>query len=200
MRRIPVLAGAAAAFLLGTTTPAHSQSLGDRLKRRAKEAAERKVEQRVDQRAGEATDAALDKGENTVKCAATDKKCIDNAKKAGKQVVTDDNAGATGAANVAPTSGGGAAKAKSVNTGKDFTPGTRVLFATDFKNDEIGDFPRRLELKAGNMEVADVGGTRYLRITSSQAKVDIPLLEVLPDMFTMEFDLLPVSGYEQYMY
>jgi OmpA-OmpF porin, OOP family len=201
MRRIPILAGVAAAFLLGTATAAHSQSLGDRLKRRAKEAAERTVEQRVDKNTTEATNAALDKGENTVKCAATDKKCIDNAKKAGKQVVTDDNAGATGAANAAPTSGGGAVKAKaSVNTGKDFTPGTRVLFATDFKSDEIGDFPRRLELKSGNMEVADVGGTRYLRITSAGAKVDIPLPEVLPEMFTMEFDLLPVGGYVQYMY
>src|SRR5215208_1778485 len=199
MRRIPVLAGVAAAFLLGTATAAQSQSLGDRLKRRAKEAAERTVEQRVDQKSTEATNAALDKGENTVKCAATDKKCIDNAKKAGKQVVTDDNAGATGAANVAPTSGGAKGK-RSVNTGKDFTPGTRVLFATDFSKDEIGDFPRRLELKSGNMEVADVGGTRYLRITSSAAKVDIPLPEVLPEMFTMEFDLLPVGGYNQYMY
>jgi len=200
MRRTSILAGVVAALLLGTANAAHAQSLGDRLKRRAKEAAERTVEQRVDKNTTEATNAALDKGENTVKCAATDKKCIDNAKKAGKQVVTDDNAGATSAASAAPTSGGGAAKAKSVNTGKDFTPGTRVLFATDFKSDEIGDFPRRLELKSGNMEVADIGGTRYLRVTSANAKVDIPLPEVLPDMFTMEFDLLPVGGYNQYMY
>ena len=201
MRRIPVLAGVAAAFLLGTATAAQSQSLGDRLKRRAKEAAERTVEQRVDQKTTEATNAALDKGENTVKCAATDKKCIDNAKKAGKQVVTDDNAGTTPAANAEPTSGGGAAKGEpTVNTGKDFTPGTRVLFATDFSKEELGEFPRRLELVSGNMEVADVGGKRYLRVTSANAKVDIPLPEVLPEKFTMEFDFKMAGGYNEYMY
>jgi outer membrane protein OmpA-like peptidoglycan-associated protein len=86
-----------------------------------------------------------------------------------------------------------------VNSGADFTPGTRELFATDFKRDELGDFPRRFELRGGNMEVADVGGTRYLRSVSFGG-FEIPLAETLPEQFTMEFDLKPVSGWAQYVY
>jgi len=202
MRRTAIFAGFLTALALGATQTVHAQSFGDRLKKRAEEAAKRRVEQRIDQRAGEATDAALDKAEGTVRCAASDTRCIEKAKSEGKQVETI--AGGSGAA----AGGGGAADAVSdgpapaprVNLGKDFTPGTRVLFATDFTQDEIGDFPRRLELGSGNMEVAEVGGTRYLRVTSYDAKLDIPLPETLPEMFTMEFDLQPVGGYNQYLY
>ena len=204
MRRIWILSGVLGSLALGATQAAHAQGFGDRLKRAAQEAAKRKAEQRVEQRAGEATDAALNKAEGTVKCAASDDKCIEQAKKEGKQVDTSGGGAAAGGASAAAAGGedeaaGGKAAGKA-NVGKDFTPGTRVLFATDFKQDEIGDFPRKLELKSGNMEVADIGGTRYLRVTSSDSKVDIPLPETLPEMFTMEFDLLPVGGYVQYMY
>jgi outer membrane protein OmpA-like peptidoglycan-associated protein len=89
--------------------------------------------------------------------------------------------------------------APKVNSGADFTPGTRELFATDFTRDELGDFPRRFELRGGNMEVADVGGTRYLRSVSFGG-FEIPLAETLPEQFTMEFDLKPVSGWAQYVY
>lgn len=176
-----------------------AQSFGDRLKKRAKEAAERTVERRVDQKSTEATDAALDKTENAVKCAATDKKCIDKAKKEGKKVVTTDAPAADEAeagdeATPAPKRGAGA-----VNAGKDFTPGTRQLYQTSFARDEIGDFPRQFELKRGNFEVADIGGTRYLRGTS-YGEFEIPLKETLPEQFTMEFEMKGVSGWEQQIY
>lgn len=101
---------------------------------------------------------------------------------------------------VANTSGGsGATAAPKVNSGADFTPGTRVIFGTDFTRDELGDFPRKFELTSGNMEVADIGGTRYLRAISF-GEFHIPLPEVLPEQFTLEFDLLPVSGWGQYIY
>lgn len=101
----------------------------------------------------------------------------------------------------AANAGGGDAPAgpAKVNSGADFTPGTRVLFATDFGRDEIGDFPRRFELKSGNMEVAEVGGKRFLRGVS-YGEFDIPLPEVLPEQYTLEFDLKPVSGWGQYLY
>jgi outer membrane protein OmpA-like peptidoglycan-associated protein len=204
MRRIWILSGVLGSLALGATQAANAQGFGDRLKRAAQEAAKRKAEQRVEQRAGEAADAAMNKAEGTVKCAASDEKCIETAKKEGKQVDTSGGASAAaggGAAGgeVESEAAGGKAPAKA-NVGKDFTPGTRVLFATDFKQDEIGDFPRKLELKSGNMEVADVGGTRYLRVTSNGSKVEIPLPETLPEMFTMEFDLKTVGGYRQYIY
>lgn len=193
---------AALALLAVTLLPAGlgAQSFGDRLKKRAKEAAERTVERRVDQKSTEATDAALDKTENAVKCAATDKKCIEKAKKDGKKVVTTDapaagdDAGSSDAATPAAKRGKGA-----VNTGKDFTPGTRVLYQTDFTRDEIGDFPRQFELRSGNFEVASIGGTRFLRGTS-YGSFEIPLRETLPEQFTMEFEMQAVSGWEQNIY
>jgi outer membrane protein OmpA-like peptidoglycan-associated protein len=87
----------------------------------------------------------------------------------------------------------------SANVGSDFTPGTRVLYATDFKRDELGDFPRAFELKSGNFEVAEVGGTRYLRATSFGV-FEIPLPEVLTEQFTIEFDFMGPSGWGQSLY
>src|SRR5688572_12981431 len=73
----------------------------------------------------------------------------------------------------------------------DFKPGERPLFVEDFTRDEVGNFPRRLELKDGNMEVAEWKGGRYLRVTSWPGKFSIPLPEQLPERFTMEFDTTP---------
>jgi OOP family OmpA-OmpF porin len=191
------VAALAALSLLPATGDA--QGLGDRLKTRAKEAAERTVERRVDKTSTEATDAALDKAENSVKCAATDKKCIDKAKREGKKVVTAEESepgGESGATTSAAPAKRGAGAA---NVGRDFTPGSRVLYATDFKRDELGDFPRAFELKGGNFEVADIDGVRYLRGTS-YGEFEIPLKETLPEMFTMEFEMKGVSGWEQNIY
>ena len=101
----------------------------------------------------------------------------------------------------APASDGAAdtAAAPTVNSGRDFTPGTRVLLATDFARDEIGDFPRAFRLRGGNTEVAEVGRARWLRATSF-GEFEIPLPETLPARFTMEFDLAAPSGWSQRVY
>ena len=91
------------------------------------------------------------------------------------------------------------AAAPSVNSGRDFTPGTRVLLATDFGRDEIGDFPRAFRLRSGNTEVAEIGRARWLRATSF-GEFEIPLPETLPQRFTMEFDFVGPSGWTQYLY
>jgi outer membrane protein OmpA-like peptidoglycan-associated protein len=70
----------------------------------------------------------------------------------------------------------------------DFVPGTRVLFADDFARDDVGDFPRHLEFKDGNAEVATLGGARWLR-TAQTATFAIPLPETLPSRFTFEAEL-----------
>ncbi|MDF1502554.1 OmpA family protein [Roseisolibacter sp. H3M3-2] len=166
---------AAAAALAGLTVlaaPAGAQSVWQKAKQRAKE----KLEQQIDKKTAETptpTGApAAPSGEGAPAKAA--------------------------AASAAEPEAAEAAPAK-VNSGADFTPGTRVLFATDFAKDELGDFPRKFELKGGNMEVAEVGSTRYLRSVSF-GSFEIPLPEVLPEQFTMEFDLKPVSGWGQYVY
>ena len=72
----------------------------------------------------------------------------------------------------------------------DFVPGERVLFAEDFTEDTVGDFPKRLELKRGNWEIIEWEGRRLLRNTGPRGSaVEIQLREDLPERFTIEFDV-----------
>lgn len=84
--------------------------------------------------------------------------------------------------------------------GDDFVPGDRVIFATDFSRDPLGGFPRKFDLKAGNLAVADVKGKRVLRMNSS-GEFSIVLPEVLPQRFTMEFEISgPDSWYQEVVF
>ena len=71
----------------------------------------------------------------------------------------------------------------------DFVPGNRVIFFEDYAEDQVGNFPRRLTFKLGNMEVAEVAGQRYVRATGHSI-FTIPLPEVLPAKFTIEIDII----------
>jgi OOP family OmpA-OmpF porin len=79
----------------------------------------------------------------------------------------------------------------------DFVPGTTVLFSDDFKSDNVGDFPKRLQFKEGNMEIAESGGARFLRLSSSTGSFNVVLPQKLPERFTLEFDFMPEPGYGQ---
>lgn len=70
----------------------------------------------------------------------------------------------------------------------DFVPGSQVIFFDDFAKDVVGNFPQRLEFVEGNMEVAEWKGERWLR-ASTDSRFAIPLPQVLPPKFTLEFDL-----------
>lgn len=176
---IALAAGLAMAALPGT---GDAQGLGERLKRRAEEAAKRKMEERTDKRAGQAADAALDKAE----CAASDKLCQEKA-------ATQQGAAAGG------TTGGSAGAASSGRPGEgawrnfDFVPGERVIFAEDFAGDNVGDFPTRLTFKSGNLEVVEWEGARFLSTNTFGSDFSVPLPEVLPERFTLEF-LYSASG------
>ena len=71
----------------------------------------------------------------------------------------------------------------------DFVPGDRVLFFTDYSEDEVGNFPQRLDFKSGSMELVELGGVRYIRATSTGV-FTISLPEVLPEKFTVEVDVI----------
>ena len=180
-----------------------AQGIFKRIKQAAKEQAKDKVVERGAERAGQATDKALDKTENVIVCLASDAACIRNAQDQGKQVsVTDERgdvvSGADSAAAIAAAqgdgTGAGAAPAAPSRPGEgawanyDFVPGERPIFVDDFSKDKVGNFPRRLEFRSGNMEIVEWQGQRWLR-SGGDDVFGITLPETLPERFTMEFDL-----------
>lgn len=210
----------AALLVLSLPAQVHAQSILDRLKQKT---ADKKAAV-TDSIADAATSAAVDKATGAVTCLVTDIKCIKKAFDSGKHVKladadgdsvsTADSAKAikkaggvpaslpaapatTPPADVsAPTSS--VAPSTSFGDGVlinyDFVPGDRVIFAEDFTRDQVGDFPKRLNLRQGNIEVADWQGQRFLRATST-GTVAIPLPERLPDRFTFEADFSVGSGW-----
>lgn len=171
---------------------AHAQILG-RLKRAAKDAASRELENQVDRIVTEA-----------IQCRLGDPACVKQAEDAGKPVVftddqgeliTDDQGNAIGDEETA------AATVEGPGTGVwanyDFVPGDRLLFAEDYANDNVGDFPKRLRFLNGNMEVVEAQGTPWLRATSNSAFA-VELDDTLPERFTLEFPVL-WSGMAQSM-
>lgn len=179
MKKFLAFAFVAAFSLSAFALSADAQGWKDRLKQ--------KVKQRVDQRADQATDKGLDKAEQSITCGVADKACADKARADGKQVKVvgqADDAAATAATADAP-----AAPGEGEWLNYDFKPGERVLFYDDFSADNVGDFPRRLELVDGNMEIAEWRGGRYLRSSSSRGEIVIPLPETLPERFTLEMDV-----------
>jgi len=202
---------ALATLLASAASAAGAQGLIDRAKQ--------KIQDRVNNAEDSLTDAALDKATGAITCAATNAQCIHKALGAGKTVkVVDkngkpvsaaDSAKAVNAAGGVPASTQNASAASSgsattppsapafddaVLVNYDFVPGDRVIFAEDFSKDNIGDFPKRLELRRGNFEVAKWQGQQYLR-TNSGGVVTIPLPEILPQRFTFEADYHGSNGW-----
>jgi OOP family OmpA-OmpF porin len=100
----------------------------------------------------------------------------------GSQTATA-GASATSTASTAPTS-------RKEWANYDFVPGARTIFFTDFTEDQVGNFPKRLTFKTGQMEVVELeGGQRALK-ASSPSELLIPLPEVLPEKFTVELDVI----------
>jgi outer membrane protein OmpA-like peptidoglycan-associated protein len=71
----------------------------------------------------------------------------------------------------------------------DFIPGQRTLFFTDFTDEIVGNFPRRLQFKSGSMEIVELDGQRALKATTASGFV-VPLAETLPEKFTLEIDVI----------
>lgn len=176
------------AFALALAAPPalDAQGMLGRVKKKAEETAKKKVEDRTEKKAGATSEAATDK----VECKVSDQACIDKAQAEGKEVVT------------ITESGGAAAVGADVNTMKpgqgawanyDFKPGAQILFFDDLTKDEIGDFPRRMEFSSGALEIVEWEGGRWLR-ANADSKFYIPLPDIRPERFTMEFDYYIPQG------
>ncbi len=184
--------------LLWLAAPLPAQSMADRLKAKAKQAGDK-----LGQRAEGKVDGAIDKGVDKLdECLFTDAACIKKAKADGKTVVLKDDQGnsvdAKGtplaeAPASTPAPGASAAPPSAAWANFDFVPGNKVLYADDFSKDRVGNFPQRLELVGGNLEIVDWQGARWVRATGDAARFDVPLPQVLPARFTVEFDMVIVE-------
>jgi OmpA-OmpF porin, OOP family len=151
----------AAAASLGVSRTADAQFGG--LKDRIKQKAAEKAAEKV----GKKVDEAMG-----------DKPAAEPAKPAAASSNTVSSTGST-----APTS-------RREWANYDFVPGARTIFFTDFTEDQVGNFPKRLTFKNGAMEVVELdGGQRALK-ASSYSILLIPLPEVLPQKFTVELDVI----------
>jgi OmpA-OmpF porin, OOP family len=153
-----------------------------------------RVKRRVEDNVGRRVERAVD-------CVMGDQACIDKAKAEGKPVKVDSSqapAAATGAAArpdttaaTGPRAGGNPSTA--VWTNYDFVPGTKTIFFEDFKNDDIGNFPRRYEFVDGNIELVTNRERPWVRFTST-GRMYVPLPAVLPERYTIEMDFWGTAG------
>jgi OOP family OmpA-OmpF porin len=201
LRSLP-LAGLAALLLLlaGTVSPAEAQ-FGKKLKNALKQTAADKAGQAADGEQTQAIDAATTGGgpDSTAGAAAAPAEGVTADEAPAADAVPPANAATTATAtSAAPTAPGGKADALKPGEGAwanyDFKPGDRALYVDDFTADEVGDFPKRMEFKAGALEIVEWQGTRYLR-ASQDSRFYVNLPEILPERFTMEFDYsIPTGG------
>lgn len=159
-----------AVCVLWVAAPASAQFGG--LKDKAKKTAEDKAKQKAEEEAQKATEES---GEAS-----------DQAEEAEQTGDESDESNAAPESSTPPNASGKPGEGAWVNY--DFVPGDRVIFFDDFANDVVGNFPQRLELLRGNMEVAEWKGRRWLR-TTTYSDFIVPVPEVLPPRFTLEFDL-----------
>jgi hypothetical protein len=113
--RVSSLAALLAACALSATTAQAQGGFLERAKKKAKEKLEQEIDKKTAETPASTATPAASSGEGAT------------AKPAVSKAAASDEA---------------EAPAPKVNSGADFTPGTRVIFATDFARDEIGDFPR----------------------------------------------------------
>jgi outer membrane protein OmpA-like peptidoglycan-associated protein len=131
-----------------------------------------------------------------VRCVFNDVRCVERARAEGKTPVMTDSSGnvmtddegrpLTDPAAAAAKAGAPQKPGSGAWVNYDFVPGDRVLFYSDYSGDNVGDFPRRFELLAGNWEVAEWQGQRYLRGTAN-GTIALRLPTTLPERFTVEF-------------
>jgi len=174
---------------LANAVPAQAQLL-KKLKKVAEDAAEEETMNQVDRlvRSG-------------VQCVFNDLECIRAAEEAGDPVVlTDADGEPVLDENGNPISDPNSAAEKlgeeppmrpgeGVWANYDFVPGDRVLFTDDFRDDDVGDFPIRLEWVRGNMEIVEWKGRRLLRATGANSQFAVLLPAGVPERFTIEFDI-----------
>jgi OmpA-OmpF porin, OOP family len=165
-----------------TVRPAEAQ-FGKRLKERLKQNAEDKAIEKSVEEQNEAIDGAASGGASADTARVTAAPTQPGSTAPAHAADTTATPAATASDSSSPSS-------KKAWANYDFVPGQRALYFSDFTDDQVGNFPQRLQFKNGQMEVVEFeGGQRALKASSSST-FTIPLPEVLPERFTLEFDVI----------
>jgi outer membrane protein OmpA-like peptidoglycan-associated protein len=188
----PRLAALVIAAAVAAPAPVQAQGFLKRVQKAAQQAAAdaatRKAEGTARSRAEQGVDAAADAAGRAVAGlvpgAAAAGPGADSAGRGRARVA----AGAPGATPDAARPAAPPRPGEGAWANYDFVPGARPLFADDFAGETVGNFPRRLEFRDGASEVVEWQGRRWLSSGNAGVFV-IPLPEVLPERFTLEFDL-----------
>ena len=172
LQPVLVVVLALAGALLATDARA---GLGDKLKKKVQDA-------------GKKTEETMDKAIGASEGAATG--------------AAESESGAEGAPSKGPgdaAAPGADAKVSAVSTKFDYVPGDSVIFADDFTQDELGEFPARWKLSSGTFEIAEMNGERWLRCTSNDSEIQMKLPEMpaLPEFWTLEFDFYAEEPMDQ---
>jgi outer membrane protein OmpA-like peptidoglycan-associated protein len=146
--------------LLGTSTSHAQRGLLDRVRR----AAEREVGESLERNVGDA-----------VGCVVGNDDCGDDDSPA---------ANASGVANAAVASG--EQPGEGVWRNYDFTPGKRVMFASDWEDARVGRIPQDIRFVSGNMQIVERNGQKVLEFTNNSV-FQVLLDEPLPTSFSLEF-------------
>ena len=187
-RRILFMYSVVLATVLATADVVSAQIPGaDRIRRTASDAVEREILNEVD-----------DLATNATRCVFDNLDCIRTANEAGEPVVLTDEEGTLltdeeGNLITDPDQLPEEEPAEPVSD-FEFEPGERLLFASDFTVDNLGDFPRGLEFIQGNMQVVEWQGQRWLQADSKESRFAVELPETLPEQFTIEFEMYDASN------
>jgi outer membrane protein OmpA-like peptidoglycan-associated protein len=136
--------------------------------------------QKVNQRANRKTDQAMDK-------------TLDKAEKSiekGAKGEGDDGSGTDSKSTTSKSTGTSAKQGLKSYSKYDFVPGDKIVYAEDFSQDVIGEFPLKWNTN-GTGEVVTIEGLpgKWLQITGN-TKYQSASKNKLPENFTVEFDLL----------
>jgi OmpA-OmpF porin, OOP family len=172
-----------------SVTPAEAQ-FGKKLKERLKGNAEDKAVEKAVEKENEAIDGATTGGTS----ADTARVTAAPTEPGSTTPAHDTSAAAVTAAAPAADTAAASPSSKKVWANYDFVPGERTLFYSDFTEDQVGNFPQRLEFKSGQMEIVEFEGSKRALKASSESDFLIPLPEVLPDKFTVELDVISRSS------
>jgi outer membrane protein OmpA-like peptidoglycan-associated protein len=143
-----------------------------------KEKIKQKVDDRVNRKTDQAIDKTLDGAENTV----------EGKNDNGSDNPTNNNSSSSKSSN----SNNDAGKTVGIKSYSkyDFVPGDKILYAEDYLQDVVGEFPLNWNTN-GSGEVTTIDGIpgKWLELQES-TKYEVAIKNKLPDNYTMEFDVL----------